>query len=92
MPSRASENQAWPGRREREGQRPSRDRGRRQAPVCSRADGAGPTGRTQSPANICKGTHKAIAAFKAQNGKRHEFEPVVKAQCAKGKKKGGGKK
>ena len=49
-PLGASENQAWQGRREREGRRPSRDPGRRQAPVCSRADGAGPTGRARPPA------------------------------------------
>lgn len=36
--------------------------------------------------NICRGTHKAIAAFTAQNGKLHEFEPVVRATAC-GKKK-----
>lgn len=35
--------------------------------------------------NICKGKHRALAAFKGQNGKRHEFKPVVKAKCG-GKK------
>jgi hypothetical protein len=42
--------------------------------------------------DICKGKHRALANFKGQNGKRHEFKPVVKAQCG-GKKKGkkGGK-
>ncbi len=40
--------------------------------------------------NICKGKHKAIANFKGQNGRRHEFNPVVKAQC--GKKGKGGKR
>jgi hypothetical protein len=39
--------------------------------------------------NICRGTHKAIAAFTAQNGKLREFEPVLKASgCAKKSKKG----
>lgn len=43
--------------------------------------------------NICKGQHRAIAAFKGQNGRRHEFKPLVKPQC-KGKKakKGGGRR
>lgn len=40
--------------------------------------------------DICKGKHKAIANFKGQNGKRHEFDPVVKAKCG-GKKGGKGK-
>jgi uncharacterized repeat protein (TIGR01451 family) len=38
--------------------------------------------------DICKAKHRAKAAFKGQNGKRHEFNPVVKAKCG-GKKKGG---
>jgi len=44
--------------------------------------------------DICKGKHRAIAAFKGQNGKRHEFNPVVKTKCGgkKGGKGGKGKK
>jgi hypothetical protein len=43
--------------------------------------------------NICRGKHRAIANFKGQNGRRHLFKPLVKAQCG-GKKKGakGGKR
>ncbi|HWO83223.1 MAG TPA: hypothetical protein VNM38_05465 [Solirubrobacterales bacterium] len=41
--------------------------------------------------DICKAKHRAIAAFKGQNGKRHEFNPVVKTKCG-GKKGGKGKK
>jgi len=41
--------------------------------------------------DICKAKHRAIAAFKGQNGKRHEFNPVVKTKCG-GKKKGKGGK
>lgn len=44
----ASENQAWQGSREREWQRHSRDRGRRQTPVCSHEREAGLTGRAQA--------------------------------------------
>jgi hypothetical protein len=40
--------------------------------------------------DICKAKHRAKAAFKGQNGKRHEFNPVVKAKCG-GKKGGKGK-
>jgi hypothetical protein len=36
--------------------------------------------------NICKGTHRAKAQFTAQNGKLHEFNPPLEAQCG-GKKK-----
>jgi hypothetical protein len=50
--SLASENQAWQGRREHEWHRHSRDRGRRQAPVCSRQRGASPTERTQTTPKV----------------------------------------
>jgi hypothetical protein len=36
--------------------------------------------------NICNGTHRAKAQFTAQNGKLHEFNPPLEAQCG-GKKK-----
>jgi len=39
--------------------------------------------------DICKGKHHALANFKGQNGKRHEFKPLVKAQCGGKKGKGG---
>jgi hypothetical protein len=41
--------------------------------------------------DICKAKHRAKAAFKGQNGKRHEFSPVVKTKCG-GKKGGKGKR
>jgi len=41
--------------------------------------------------DICQKKHRAKAAFKGQNGKRHEFNPVVKAKCG-GKKGGKGKR
>ena len=54
----------------------------------------GKKGLIVNSTNICKGKHQAIAAFKGQNGLRHEFKPVVKAQCKgkKAKKKGGRRK
>jgi hypothetical protein len=48
----------------------------------------GKKGLIVNSVDICKAKHKAKAAFKGQNGKRHEFNPVVKAKCG-GKKKGG---
>lgn len=50
----------------------------------------GKKGLIVNSVDICKAKHKAIAAFKGQNGKRHEFNPVVKAKCG-GKKGGKGK-
>jgi hypothetical protein len=47
----------------------------------------GKKGLIVNSVNICKGKHRAKANFKGQNGKRHEFNPVVKAKC--GGKKGG---
>jgi hypothetical protein len=37
--------------------------------------------------NLCKSTNKALAAFTGQNGKRHDFEPVLKPLGCKGKGK-----
>ena len=51
----------------------------------------GKKGLIVNSVDICKGKHRAKAAFKGQNGKRHEFDPVVKAKCG-GKKKGKGKR
>jgi hypothetical protein len=45
----------------------------------------GDKGLIVNSTNICKGKHRAIANFKGQNGRRHQFNPVVKAQCGKGK-------
>ncbi len=39
--------------------------------------------------NLCKGTHKAIAEFKGQNGKPDDFTPALQTSCGK---KGKGKK
>jgi hypothetical protein len=46
----------------------------------------GQKGLIVNSTNICKGKHRAIANFTGQNGKLHDFEPVVKAKC--GGKKG----
>lgn len=46
----------------------------------------GKKGLIVNSVNICKHKHRALANFKGQNGRRHEFKPVVKAQC--GGKKG----
>jgi hypothetical protein len=64
----------------------------------------GKKGLLVNSTDVCKGTHKALAAFTGQNGKLDEYEPALKAQCGKGggkkgkgakksagKKKGGGK-
>ncbi|HSS41943.1 MAG TPA: hypothetical protein VLK37_05250 [Solirubrobacterales bacterium] len=53
----------------------------------------GKKGLIVNSTNICKGEHRALANFKGQNGKRHEFKPVVKNQCGgkKGAKGGKGK-
>jgi hypothetical protein len=37
--------------------------------------------------NICRGKNRALASFRGQNGRRHDFKPLVKASCGgKGKK------
>jgi hypothetical protein len=48
----------------------------------------GKKGLLVNSTDVCKGTHKALAAFTGQNGKLDEYEPALKAQCGKG----GGKK
>ena len=48
----------------------------------------GKKGLIVNSVDICKGKHRAKAAFKAQNGRRHEFKPVVKVKCGGGKGKG----
>jgi hypothetical protein len=54
----------------------------------------GKKGLLVNSTDVCKGTHKALAAFTGQNGKLSETEPALKAQCGKGggKKKSAGKK
>jgi hypothetical protein len=53
----------------------------------------GKKGLLVNSTDVCKGTHKALAAFTGQNGKLDEYEPALKAQCGKGgKKKSKGKK
>jgi hypothetical protein len=48
----------------------------------------GKKGLLVNSTDVCKGTHKALAAFTGQNGKLDEYEPALKAQCGKGGKKG----
>jgi hypothetical protein len=53
----------------------------------------GKKGLLVNSTDVCKGTHKALAAFTGQNGKLDEYEPALKAQCADAKKsKKSGKK
>jgi hypothetical protein len=54
----------------------------------------GKKGLLVNSTDVCKGTHKALAAFTGQNGKLDEYEPPLTAQCGKGggKKKSGAKK
>jgi hypothetical protein len=52
----------------------------------------GKKGLIVNSTNICKGTHRAIANFKGQNGRRHYFTPKVKAKCKGKKAKRGGKR
>ena len=42
--------------------------------------------------NICKRPQRATADFRGQNGRRHFFEPVVKADCKGKKAKKGGRR
>jgi hypothetical protein len=46
----------------------------------------GKKGLLVNSTNLCKGTNRALAAFVGQNGKRHEFEPVLAPSCSKAKK------
>jgi hypothetical protein len=50
----------------------------------------GKKGLLENSTNLCRSTNRATAAFDGQNGKVHDFNPVVRNSC-KGKK-GGGKK
>ncbi len=52
----------------------------------------GKKGLFENSTNLCARTHKAIAAFSGQNGKEHDFMPVVKASGCKSRaqKRAGG--
>lgn len=41
----------------------------------------GKKGLLQNSVNICRGKHRAIASFDAQNGKAADLKPVLKAHC-----------
>jgi hypothetical protein len=47
----------------------------------------GKKGLFENSTDLCKGTHKALAAFTGHNGKEHDFEPVLKATGCKGQAK-----
>jgi hypothetical protein len=52
----------------------------------------GKKGLFQNSTNICKGIFRIKASFEGQNGKAHDTQPQLKAQCNKGKgAKGKGK-
>jgi hypothetical protein len=46
----------------------------------------GKKGLLVNSTNLCKRTNKAIAHFTGQNGKVHDFNPPLQAQCPKGRK------
>jgi hypothetical protein len=52
----------------------------------------GSKGLIVNSTNICKGKHRATAKLKGQNGRRYEFNPVVKAKCGGKKRKSGRRK
>ncbi|HST68383.1 MAG TPA: hypothetical protein VLI94_01850 [Solirubrobacterales bacterium] len=52
----------------------------------------GEKGLIVNSTNICRRKQRAVADFKGQNGRRHLFNPVVKAQCGKSKGGKGGKR
>jgi hypothetical protein len=41
----------------------------------------GKKGLLVNSTNLCKRKHRAIAAFTGQNGKRHDFNPLLKTEC-----------
>jgi hypothetical protein len=43
----------------------------------------GKKGLFQNSTNLCKGTHRAVVKFTGQNGKRSDFQPVLKDNCTK---------
>jgi hypothetical protein len=52
----------------------------------------GKKGLIVNSADLCKGTHKAIAEFTAQNNEVSNTKPVVKAKCGKSGKSGKAKR
>jgi hypothetical protein len=46
--------------------------------------GAGRKSLLENSTNICRGKRRATARFDGQNGKIHDFRPVVKVACGKG--------
>ncbi len=38
----------------------------------------------ENSTNICRGKHRAIVKMDGQNGKVHDFQPLVRAKCGKG--------
>jgi hypothetical protein len=52
----------------------------------------GQKGLIVNSTNICKGKHHATAKLTGQNGRRYEFNPVVKAKCGGKKGKSGNSK
>lgn len=45
----------------------------------------GKKGLLDNSVNLCKGKHRVLANFTGQNGKRHNFKPVLATKCRKGK-------
>ena len=43
----------------------------------------GKKGLLENSTNLCRAKNRAIAKFTGQNGKAHDFKPVVKPQCKK---------
>jgi len=48
---------------------------------------AGKKGLLENSTNICRGKHRAVVKMTGQNGKIHDFRPLVKAKCGKGARK-----
>lgn len=49
----------------------------------------GKKGLLENSTDLCRRTKRATAKFDGQNGKFHDFHPVVKAKCGKGKRGAG---
>lgn len=47
----------------------------------------GKKGLLENSANLCAGKQRSVVRFAGQNGKRHNFNPVLNPQCKTGKKK-----
>jgi hypothetical protein len=46
----------------------------------------GKTGLFQNSTNICKGAHRVGVKMEGQNGKAHDFNPLLQAKCPKNKR------